>query len=199
MTAYTGTCSRTRVSANIRRCSLTPNRPSAHRSILVRRRPIRTPSKEGRYRRSCRSTLPSMASPLGRRPRAGERPPVAIPVCRPIRGPRRLPCRSRQEGCLRRPALLCDCGSESTRRRSGYASYMRIEPAHRVIEVGSILYTPCLQQTTAATEAMYLMASHVSKTWVTDATSGSAMRSTRRPAARRYGWDLHSKGSFAST
>jgi RimJ/RimL family protein N-acetyltransferase len=43
----------------------------------------------------------------------------------------------------------------------GYASYMRIEPVHRVIEVGSILYTPRLQQTTLATEAMYLMARHI--------------------------------------
>src|SRR5713226_8462229 len=36
----------------------------------------------------------------------------------------------------------------------GYAAYMRIEPAHRVIEVGSILYTPRLQQTALATEAI---------------------------------------------
>jgi RimJ/RimL family protein N-acetyltransferase len=43
----------------------------------------------------------------------------------------------------------------------GYAAYMRIEPAHRVIEVGSILYTPRLQRTSLATEAMYLMARHV--------------------------------------
>jgi RimJ/RimL family protein N-acetyltransferase len=43
----------------------------------------------------------------------------------------------------------------------GYASYMRIEPAYRVIEVGSILYTPRLQRTRGATEAMYLMARHV--------------------------------------
>jgi len=43
----------------------------------------------------------------------------------------------------------------------GYASYMRIEPAHRVIEVGSILFTPRLQRTIGATEAMYLMARHV--------------------------------------
>ena len=43
----------------------------------------------------------------------------------------------------------------------GYASYMRIEPVHRVIEVGSILYTPRLQRTVGATEAMYLMARHV--------------------------------------
>jgi RimJ/RimL family protein N-acetyltransferase len=44
---------------------------------------------------------------------------------------------------------------------AGYASYMRIEPAHRVIEVGGILFTPALQRTAAATEAMYLMARHV--------------------------------------
>jgi len=46
-------------------------------------------------------------------------------------------------------------------RAAGYASFMRIEPRHRVIEVGSILYTPRLQRTTGATEAMYLMARHV--------------------------------------
>jgi RimJ/RimL family protein N-acetyltransferase len=43
----------------------------------------------------------------------------------------------------------------------GHAAYMRIEPAHRVIEVGSILYAPRLQRTIGATEAMYLMARHV--------------------------------------
>jgi RimJ/RimL family protein N-acetyltransferase len=43
----------------------------------------------------------------------------------------------------------------------GYASYLRIEPAHRCIEVGNILYTPELQRTPGATEAMYLMAGHV--------------------------------------
>lgn len=46
-------------------------------------------------------------------------------------------------------------------RAVGYASFMRIEPAHRCIEVGSILYTPALQRTPGATEAMYLMARHV--------------------------------------
>jgi RimJ/RimL family protein N-acetyltransferase len=43
----------------------------------------------------------------------------------------------------------------------GYASLMRIEPAHRVIEVGNILYLPSLQRTAGATEAMYLMARYV--------------------------------------
>src|SRR3984893_3060447 len=42
----------------------------------------------------------------------------------------------------------------------GYASYLRIEPSHRVIEVGNILYTPRLQRTRGATEAMSLMARH---------------------------------------
>ena len=37
------------------------------------------------------------------------------------------------------------------------ASLMRIDPKHRVIEVGSILYSPLLQRTRGATEAMYLL------------------------------------------
>jgi RimJ/RimL family protein N-acetyltransferase len=45
-------------------------------------------------------------------------------------------------------------------RAVGHATFMRIEPAHRVIEVGNILYTPPLQRTAGATEAMYLMARH---------------------------------------
>jgi RimJ/RimL family protein N-acetyltransferase len=44
---------------------------------------------------------------------------------------------------------------------AGWASFMRAEPAHGVVEVGNILLTPVLQRTTAATEAMYLMARHV--------------------------------------
>jgi RimJ/RimL family protein N-acetyltransferase len=43
----------------------------------------------------------------------------------------------------------------------GHASFLRIEPAHKVIEVGNILFTPSLQRTFGATEAMYLMARYV--------------------------------------
>jgi RimJ/RimL family protein N-acetyltransferase len=46
-------------------------------------------------------------------------------------------------------------------RASGWASFMRANPAHGVIEVGNILFSPALQRTRAATEAMYLMAGHV--------------------------------------
>jgi RimJ/RimL family protein N-acetyltransferase len=42
----------------------------------------------------------------------------------------------------------------------GQASYLRIEPEHRVIEIGHIALGPALQRTVAATEAMYLLARH---------------------------------------
>jgi RimJ/RimL family protein N-acetyltransferase len=51
--------------------------------------------------------------------------------------------------------------ASSAVKAAGWASYMRIEPAHGVVEVGNILLSPALQRTTAATEAMYLMARHV--------------------------------------
>jgi RimJ/RimL family protein N-acetyltransferase len=40
----------------------------------------------------------------------------------------------------------------------GMAALMRIEPVHRVIEIGNIVFTEALQKTRAATEAMYLFA-----------------------------------------
>jgi RimJ/RimL family protein N-acetyltransferase len=46
-------------------------------------------------------------------------------------------------------------------RATGYATLMRIEPIHRVIEVGNILFTPRMQRTAGATEAIYLLAHYV--------------------------------------
>jgi RimJ/RimL family protein N-acetyltransferase len=43
----------------------------------------------------------------------------------------------------------------------GRATFMRIDPPNRVIEVGGIIYSHALQRTRGATEAMYLMARHV--------------------------------------
>jgi RimJ/RimL family protein N-acetyltransferase len=43
----------------------------------------------------------------------------------------------------------------------GLAALMRIDPPNRAIEVGSILYSPALQRTRGATEAMYLLARYV--------------------------------------
>ena len=42
-------------------------------------------------------------------------------------------------------------------RPLGVSSYLRIDPPNGVIEVGHLCYTPALQATTAATEAMFLM------------------------------------------
>ena len=47
-----------------------------------------------------------------------------------------------------------------SRLAAGLCAYLRITPEHRVIEVGAILFTPALQKTAGATEAMYLMARH---------------------------------------
>ena len=49
----------------------------------------------------------------------------------------------------------------ATGRAAGWASLMRPDPANGVIEVGFILYSPALQRTREATEAMYLMMRHV--------------------------------------
>jgi RimJ/RimL family protein N-acetyltransferase len=43
----------------------------------------------------------------------------------------------------------------------GYQTFLRIEPQHRVIEIGNILYTPAMQRTIGATEAQYLFAAYV--------------------------------------
>ncbi len=45
-------------------------------------------------------------------------------------------------------------------RAVGFASYLRIDPAGGVIEIGSILLSPLLQRTTAATEGLFLLIDH---------------------------------------
>jgi RimJ/RimL family protein N-acetyltransferase len=49
---------------------------------------------------------------------------------------------------------------KASTQAAGHASYMRIVPEHRVIEVGNIFYTTRLMHSAAGTEAMYLMAKH---------------------------------------
>ena len=75
-------------------------------------------------------------------------------------------------------------------RAVGVASYMRIEPAHRVIEIGGIVFSPELQRKPGATEAMYLMARHVFEDlgyrryeWKCD-----ALNAPSRAAAQRLGF-----------
>jgi RimJ/RimL family protein N-acetyltransferase len=70
----------------------------------------------------------------------------------------------------------------------GVASYLRITPASGSIEVGHIMYSPVLQRSVAATEAMYLMMRNAFELgyrryeWKCDALNGAS-----RAAAQRLG------------
>lgn len=77
----------------------------------------------------------------------------------------------------------------SSNRAVGSAAYMRIDPANGVIEVGHVTYSPALQRTRAATEAMYLMMRHAFEMgyrryeWKCD-----ALNAPSRAAAQRLGF-----------
>ncbi len=79
----------------------------------------------------------------------------------------------------------------STNKAIGVASYLRIDPASGSIEVGHINYSPMLQRTPAATEAMYLMMQRVFELgyrryeWKCD-----ALNARSRAAAQRYGFSF---------
>jgi RimJ/RimL family protein N-acetyltransferase len=59
--------------------------------------------------------------------------------------------------CLGNDPLFFAIVELGTNKPGGVASYLRIAPASGSIEVGHIHYSPLLQKTAAATEAMYLM------------------------------------------
>ena len=71
-------------------------------------------------------------------------------------------------------------------RATGLGSYLRIEPAHGVIEVGHLAFSPLLQRTAAATEAMYLMMRQVFELgyrryeWKCDALNAASRRAAER-------------------
>jgi len=72
-------------------------------------------------------------------------------------------------------------------RAVGFASYLRIQPAHGVVEVGSIAFAPCLQRTAAATEAMFLMMRHAFEVfgnrryeWKCDSLNAPSRRAAER-------------------
>jgi RimJ/RimL family protein N-acetyltransferase len=79
---------------------------------------------------------------------------------------------------------------QKSKRAIGVASYLRIEEKVGVIEVGHINYSPLLQRTPAATEAMYLMMRRVFDElgyrryeWKCD-----ALNAPSRAAAQRLGF-----------
>ncbi|KAI1176480.1 acyl-CoA N-acyltransferase [Nemania sp. FL0916] len=69
----------------------------------------------------------------------------------------------------------------------GCAGYLNINPANRCIEVGMVMFSPKLQRTPAATDAMYLMAKHAFEDlgyrryeWKCNALNASSQRAARR-------------------
>jgi RimJ/RimL family protein N-acetyltransferase len=82
-------------------------------------------------------------------------------------------------------------------RPEGIAAYMRIKPEFGVIEIGHIWFGPPLQRTTAATEAIYLLARNAFDElgyrrfeWKCD-----ALNAPSRHAAERFGFEF--EGVFA--
>lgn len=79
----------------------------------------------------------------------------------------------------------------ATGRAVGIASYLRIDPQSGSIEVGHIHYSPLLQRTPAATEAMYLMMKRAFELgyrryeWKCD-----ALNQPSRDAAQRLGFSF---------
>jgi RimJ/RimL family protein N-acetyltransferase len=61
------------------------------------------------------------------------------------------------DACLGSDPLFFAIVDRVTGRAVGVASYQRIDPRNGSIEVGHLAYSPLLQRTPAATEAMYLM------------------------------------------
>lgn len=75
-------------------------------------------------------------------------------------------------------------------RAEGRQAFMRIEPAHGVIEIGSILWGPAVARSRVTTEALFLFARHVFETlgyrrfeWKCDALNAPSKR-----AAQRFGF-----------
>ena len=80
----------------------------------------------------------------------------------------------------------------ATGKAVGTAALMRIDPAHGVIEVGHIAYSPLLKQTPAGTEAMFLLMRRVFDElgyrryeWKCD-----SLNAPSRAAALRYGFQF---------
>ena len=79
----------------------------------------------------------------------------------------------------------------TTGKAVGVAAYMRIDPANGCIEIGNLAFSPLLQRTPAATEAMYLMMRRVFELgyrryeWKCD-----ALNAPSRAAAKRLGFSF---------
>jgi RimJ/RimL family protein N-acetyltransferase len=93
-----------------------------------------------------------------------------------------------------RDPLFFAVADNTTQRAVGYLALMRIDPAHGVIEVGNINYSPLVQRTPAATEAQYLLMKLVFDTlgyrrfeWKCDSLNAPSRRAAQRLGFRFEG------------
>jgi RimJ/RimL family protein N-acetyltransferase len=96
----------------------------------------------------------------------------------------------RAREALKDPFYYTVCNEHD--RAIGLVALMEIRPAMRVIEVGSIVYSPLLQRTALATETQYLIARYAFETlgyrryeWKCDSLNAPSRR-----AALRYGFSF---------
>ncbi|NRG17664.1 GNAT family N-acetyltransferase [Rhizobiales bacterium] len=89
--------------------------------------------------------------------------------------------------CLGEDPLFHAVIDKETGRALGVASFLRIEPATGVIEVGHINFSPALQKTVMTSEAMFLMMARVFDElgyrryeWKCDALNAASMAAARR-------------------
>ena len=94
------------------------------------------------------SRAPTAATRIASGPICSTAPTRTAPLSAPISRPRRKS----------EDPLFFAIIDKASGKAVGYQTFLRIEPQHRVIEVGNILYTPAMQRTIGATEAQYLFA-----------------------------------------
>jgi RimJ/RimL family protein N-acetyltransferase len=93
--------------------------------------------------------------------------------------------------CRAEDPLFYALVDRATGRAAGVASYLRVTPAGGSIEVGHLNYSPLLQRTPAATEAMFLMMERAFELgyrryeWKCD-----ALNAPSRAAAQRLGFSF---------
>lgn len=77
-------------------------------------------------------------------------------------------------------------------RAVGFCSFLRIDPTMGVIEVGFIAFSPLLQKTRMATEAMFLMMATVFDTWGYRRYEWKcdALNAPSKAAAKRFGFSF---------
>ena len=176
-----------------------PDSRRAARSTPTPARPARRRSCSKAASAASRSSTPARtATHCGRRVKGDDRLWTYMSAYGPFadrEGVRRVARRPRR---ARRPLLLRG-GRHADGRAVGIVTLMEIRPAMRVIEVGSIVYSPACSARRSATEAQYLLARYVFDDARLPALRVEVQRAQRPLAARRARSASPSRGSSAST